>query len=871
MCLLGLVALIAYSNSFEDGLIFDSNSAIVQDSRVWSATTANLKTLLTQDYWYAEKTTGLYRPLTKISYLFNYGVLGSGSNPASYHWVNFALHAVNMLLVYLLGMLMLREFRLAIALAAVWGLHPVLTECVTNVVGRADLLAALGTLAGLLCHAKATLASGRRRSAWLVALAVSAAIGIFSKETAVALPAAMLIYDVAHRRAAAWRARLAGYCAVALPFLGYFYLRARMIAALYETDAGSFAFVQNPLISADFWTARMTAVKVIGKYIGIWLWPARLSCDYSYNQVPLFDWRLRNGEGALVLAAIAGCAAAVAGAAVWYRSKPALFFFIAFFFVTLVPTSNLFLLIGTIMAERFLYMPSIALAALLVLAVFRAADRYPPLLHLGRWVPWAVIGFVCALLAGRTYARNFDWHDEPSLWASAVQAAPGSYMTHLGVAVSAMAGGTPGIETADRELNRSLAILDPLPDDRSIPLPYATAGDWYRMRGDMAASGSRDFWYRRALTLLLRGRRIDLALRDELRRRNRLHGKSLPYYSPSPDLYLGLGRIYERLAQPRRAVEALEYGLLLSRQPAFFEELGYAYRAAGDDEQAAIALHEGLILTPGYRPFAPQLAALYQKIAPNGCAVVTVRNHMALNLQCPLVEYTSCRAARNVADLYSKIGRRAEANRLMLTAQHDWACPAGTPSVFARSRPAFSLSAFPLSGESMGLWRVAACVTACIATLDLRAAPAGFQIGRGLLLRGIAHLDAVVDSQRAGTLGHARGSTLVLHHAGFAFNGGHTPLHVDLQMVLRDLLRLGETGADAGFQLCIGNPWLRAGRGGSGSGGGSRGWGAHGLRTGGGGKQRERGQDTNAEHISRVRAAGRASQVSVLQLVFLKA
>ena len=676
MQLLWLLVLIAYSNSFNNPLIFDSNSAIVQDARVWSATPGNLKALATQDYWYAERTSGLYRPLTKISYLFNYAVLGSGPHPASYHWVNFALHAVNMLLVYLLGLLLLREFRLAFALAAVWGLHPVLTESVTNVAGRADLLAAFGTLAGLLCHVKATSASGWHRNAWLVALSISAAVGLFSKETAVVLPAAMMIYDVTHKSAAPWRARLAGYFAVALPFVAYFYLRWRMIATLYETEAGTFAFVANPLVGADFWAARLTAVKVIGKYIAIWLWPGRLSCDYSYNQVPLFDWRFDSGETWLALAALTGCAAALATAIVWYRSKPAVFFFIVFFFAALAPTSNLVLLIGTIMAERFLYMPSIALAALLVLAVFYAGDRWTARVRLGRWAPWAVMGVVCALCAARTYARNFDWRDERSLWASAVKAAPESYMTHLGVAVSAMAGGTPGPETVDREVNRSVAIVNSLPDDRSNPLLYANAGYWYRTRGDRAASGSGGFWYQEALAVLLRARRIDLALSQELRRRNRVNGKALPYDSPWPGLYLDLGRVYLRLSQPRQAVEALEYGRLLSPRLPFSEELANAYRAAGDDQRAAIALHEGLILTPDRRLLVSELADLYRKIDSSGCAVVTTGNRMALNRKCPLVEKNSCRAARNVMDLYSQIGRQADADQLRRAATLDWACPA---------------------------------------------------------------------------------------------------------------------------------------------------------------------------------------------------
>ena len=78
-----------------------------------------------------------------------------------------SLHEVNVALVYALGMLVFGETAPALALAAIWGLHPLLTESVTNIVGRADLLAAFGVLAGLLCYVKSASAAGRRRLAWL--------------------------------------------------------------------------------------------------------------------------------------------------------------------------------------------------------------------------------------------------------------------------------------------------------------------------------------------------------------------------------------------------------------------------------------------------------------------------------------------------------------------------------------------------------------------------------------------------------------------------------------------------------------------------------------------------------------------------------
>jgi hypothetical protein len=77
----------------------------------------------------------------------------------------------------------------AFALAAVWGAHPILTESVTNMVGRADLLAGFGVFAGLLSHQKAAAALGGRKLAWLMALMVAATIAIFSKESGIVLVA----------------------------------------------------------------------------------------------------------------------------------------------------------------------------------------------------------------------------------------------------------------------------------------------------------------------------------------------------------------------------------------------------------------------------------------------------------------------------------------------------------------------------------------------------------------------------------------------------------------------------------------------------------------------------------------------------------
>ena len=219
--------------------------------------------------------------------------MGDGPNPAGYHWFNFILHGVNIGLVYLLGFAIFEQAPAALLLSAIWGLHPLQTEAVTNVVGRADMLAAFGVLAALLSYRQALLSSGWRYAAWLAALALAVTTGVFSKESAVVVVGVIALYDFTFVRGRSWQARIPGYIAAAVPCLVYLYVRAQVIAsAPYE----QVPFTDNPLVGAGFWTARITAVKVLGGYLQLLVLPARLSFDYSYNAIPLFGWKLSDWE-----------------------------------------------------------------------------------------------------------------------------------------------------------------------------------------------------------------------------------------------------------------------------------------------------------------------------------------------------------------------------------------------------------------------------------------------------------------------------------------------------------------------------------------------------------------------------------------------
>ena len=441
--LLWLLVGAAYSNSWHAGLVFDSAPIIQDDPRVHVATWSNVHEIFTGDYWYRNNGAGLYRPLTTLSYLVNYAVLGSGTRPEGYHAVNLAIHMANVLLVYVLGLVILGDLPWAFALAALWGVHPLLTEAVTNVVGRADLLMAFGVIAGLLCYIRAS-ADGKRAVWWIVPMVLAQAVALFAKESGVVLPVLILLYDLTFGKPDGWSRRLPVYASLALPIAVFFYLRGGVPSHL------TIPFFENPLSAAGFWTARLTAIKAIGELAWLFPWPVHLSADYSFNAVPLFGWRLDLEDLKAVLSLLL-CAGAVILAVLWRRSQRAVAWFLGFFFIAIAPTANLAMLIGSIKAERFFYLGSIGLAGVAIVALRTLSVRWQK-------PAWILTAVVCLLFAMRTHARNVDWQSEESLWASAVEVVPSAARPHnnLGNALLKVPGRLP---QAIAEFQTALRIL----------------------------------------------------------------------------------------------------------------------------------------------------------------------------------------------------------------------------------------------------------------------------------------------------------------------------------------------------------------------------------------------------------------------------
>jgi tetratricopeptide (TPR) repeat protein len=669
-----VVTLLAYSNSFHGGFVRDSRSLIQTDSRVHAATNENLNKILGHTYWWPQFETGLYRPISTLSYLFNYAILGNGDHPEGYHWLNFFLHFLNVVLVYALAERILKTFWPAVFTAALWAVHPVLTESVTNIIGRSDLLAATAVLSGFLMYLRSTEARSWRSYIWLAGLMMVTAIGIFSKESAVAIVAVIALYEITwwHERKQL-RGLILGCTAVAPALLAMWYVRSLVFAG---SRPAIFAFVENPLQGAHFLTARLTAVAVIYRYLWRLVWPATLSADYSYAQIPLASGDLQDWVAWLVVAATALMVASQ------FRKNRAFFFFGAFAFLTFLPASNLVILTGTIMAERLMYLPAIGFAGCLVIGLYSIGQR----LQLRNLAP-ATIYVLLAGFSVRTWVRNSDWHDELTMAAASVRTSPHSYKTHFAFAI-ALSESDPTRANLDQvieEMGKSTTVLNSLPDSMNTSIVYAKAGGEFIAKGDSLVQKGADGRaiipaasteaYQRSLKILKRGAEIEKASEPEYRERLRAAGEFADGPLGLPQLYEELSTAYMRLGDAQSAYKAAMRARSLDpTKVGPYVVIAQVLAKGGRKNDAAISIVEA-ILASGQKNLMRLLDVLYRDgVDPQACAIVHSGGAMILNNSCPVVHDESCRASAELVELFRQIQRQDLADQIRTQAIGQLGC-----------------------------------------------------------------------------------------------------------------------------------------------------------------------------------------------------
>jgi protein O-mannosyl-transferase len=682
--LIGIAAAIAlaYANSLDGAFALDAQVLVLANPTAQSATWANVAAAFAQDYWHPMGSGGLYRPATILSYLVDYAVLGHGARPFGYHLTNLLLHLANTALVYALVRRSASALWPAAAAAALFGLHPITTEAVTYIAGRADLLATLGTLTALLFHdgdPTAARAPARARILSTVGFALGAALACFAKESGLVLPLVLVAHDVLLGRRPGAHTRYAILAAIFASYAGL-----RLYAAESSLPVEATPALDNPLVETSWLSARLTAIAVAVRALGLLVWPATLSADYSCCEIGIVAWP----PAGLDLLRIVAAVVVAMLLAVWSlrqrRRHPERTFFVLFAVLTWLPASNLPVTIGTILAERTLYLPLVGVAA--VVASLLDEMRTSPRPLLARAVT-PVLAVVLLVAAVRLHQRNEDWRDERRLWSSALEAVPGSAKAHaaLAAALFSDSAGAADIERIVMLGERAIAIR---PDYQNA---LVALGGHSVTKGDRiaaiaggapeAAQASRAA-YDRAVAVLERARALDDASVARFRERMAARGAA-PEDVPDradPQLYNNLSLAYLRTGRLADALTAYERTRdlepLKARRHA---DVAVSLIQLGRWEDAAVELFVATALDPNDAELESWLVEVYRRFGNADSALrQDSRGDARLDLDDPKVRAHRCRALAVEERLRSGAGDARGVGSIRDRRQTD--CPEGLPS-----------------------------------------------------------------------------------------------------------------------------------------------------------------------------------------------
>jgi len=407
----------------------------VQDDRVIVAANPAVHSLALavrgfgQPYWPPPNTGGLYRPVTILSYAVDWWL--AGGRPWLFHLLNALWHGLAAVLVVLVVARWLPE-PAALAAGLVFALHPVHVEAVAGIVGRAELLAAVGLLGAVV---------SARRGWWPVAVAC-AAMAMFSKEHGVVVGVLVLVDD--WLRPPGTRRYPAGlYAALGI-------VTVLFLALWANIGAAAAADVAAPFLGVGASERLALALPAVARAARVLLWPTELSADYGPQVIPV--------RAGLSLAAVTG-AGIVAGVLAlglgWYRRWPALSFAAQATALCCLPTSNLLFASGIVLAERNLYVAVLLVAVAAGYAVAGATVRWGP-----RRTGAAVAVLAVALGAG-SFTRLPAWRDNRTFLLTLLADHPESYQAHASAA--AVLAGMRDTAEARREyaLAESLFNRDP--------------------------------------------------------------------------------------------------------------------------------------------------------------------------------------------------------------------------------------------------------------------------------------------------------------------------------------------------------------------------------------------------------------------------
>jgi protein O-mannosyl-transferase len=623
LAILALV-LLSYSNALTNGFVFDDIYLVYRNPFIkdWH----NIPRLFLMDYWQhaGYSNTGLYRPLTMMSFLLEYLLVGF--KPFLYHMDNVLLHLLCSVLVFFNLRLILKEDRTPFITALLFAVHPVHTEAVSWISGRAELLWSFFALWSTLAFLKKKGTGGPAVLSSILFL-----FALLAKEGAIVLPVILAVYMLIFEKPAPGQGKATWLAGRLYPYgvimMVYMTVRLAVLKSVGPSGGAQIMGLQT------HYTVFLFMCKAFTHYIRLAFLPFSLTIDYVFPIPALLSLTA-------LLPLVAISATAIFAGRIMRYSK-AVFFGILVFFIALLPVSNI-IPIGIIMSERSMYMPVLGPCIIIGYFVSRAwEDGTSSGL---RSMSVVITSAMLLIFAVNSVKRNPFWSNQEKFIAERsavlrhrIVVSPGySYNYYLLANTSISAGDygpetqTAAIEAAsispdnpyahyqvafifahesqpERALGEIMAALRLNPDDADTlnlaanifqMLHKEGVADKLLNKAFITGPVTPELYLNKGYILIARGR-LDNALA--------LFDLASRQYPDEPELFkmqglvLGSKRRYDEAIEKLRIADELDAAEAPAVDAEIHYLLGVAYFGKDDIDAAATELKKAIQLRPGYK------------------------------------------------------------------------------------------------------------------------------------------------------------------------------------------------------------------------------------------------------------------------------
>ncbi|XP_072876690.1 protein O-mannosyl-transferase TMTC1 isoform X5 [Chlorocebus sabaeus] len=395
----------------------------------------------------------LHRHLTSPSNCKRLNIFLTGMNPFYFHAVNVILHClVTLVLMYTCDKTVFKNRGLAFVTALLFAVHPIHTEAVAGIVGRADVLACLLFLLAFLSYNRSLDQGCVGKSFpstvspfFLLFSLFLGTCAMLVKETGITVFGVCLVYDLfslsnkedkSYLRASSNR----NFLLTMRPFLKRAILvLSYVLVILYFRlwiMGGSmplFSEQDNPASFSPYILTRfLTYSYLLAFNVWLLLAPVTLCYDWQVGSIPLVEtiWDMRN-LATILLAVVMALLSLHCLAAFKRLEHKEVLVGLLFLVFPFIPASNLFFRVGFVVAERVLYMPSMGYCILFVHGLSKLCTW---LNRCGATTLIVSTVLLLLLFSWKTVKQNEIWLSRESLFRSGVQTLPHNAKVHYNYA-----------------------------------------------------------------------------------------------------------------------------------------------------------------------------------------------------------------------------------------------------------------------------------------------------------------------------------------------------------------------------------------------------------------------------------------------------